>query len=489
MGIVHIRDSYNPSLVKPRGKEMSGLKTMLNPKVTAVVGVSTSNPFSPGNVIFRKLAFENRLPTYPINPKGGKVEGVQVYKSIEEAPDDIELVVISVPAKYVPGVLNQCGEKGIKSVIVVSGGFSEIGESGADLQSEIIDIANKYNISMVGPNCIGVFVPEVLDTFFLPSERVARSSKGHAAIISQSGGWLIERLEEFADRSVGIAAAISIGNAAQTKVTDFIEHFGKDDNVKVILCYIEGFGAGEGREFVEACKKIAKKKPVVVLKGGESEAGHRATQSHTSSLAGDQAVAKAAFRQYGIIQAVDEDEVMAYAKVFSFDQKYMRSDKIGTLSVSGGHGVIASDEASSYGMEFPPFSKEEQAQMKEVMTPAYRSIASFRNPCDLTGSASDIDFERVLDIMLGIDRIDAGLLLLLPYAPGISLQIGARVANVAKNHDKTVVAYVPDLDKYEVIIRGFELNGIAVSDTIEEAVQMLNGIRMRTRYLQKIGAV
>ena len=279
---------------------------MLNPNVTAVVGVSTSNPFSPGNVIFRKLAFENGLPTYPINPKGGKVEGIVVYKSITEAPNDIDLVVISVPAKYVPGVLEECGEKGIKSVIVVSGGFSEIGDTGANLQTEIIEIANKYKISMVGPNCIGVFVPEKLDTFFLPSERVAPSIKGHAAIISQSGGWLIERLEEFADRRVGIAAAISIGNAAQTKVTDFINHFGNDNNVSVIICYIEGFGEDEGRAFVEACNKIVKKKPVVVLKGGASEAGHRATKSHTSSLAGDQAVTSAAFTQYGIIHANDE---------------------------------------------------------------------------------------------------------------------------------------------------------------------------------------
>lgn len=468
---------------------MSGLKTMLNPKVTAVVGVSTSNPFSPGNVIFRKLAFENGIPTYPINPKGGKVEGIDVYKSIAEAPNDIELVVISVPAKYVPDVLEQCGAKGIKSVIVVSGGFSEVGENGASLQTEIVEIANKHKISMVGPNCIGVFVPECLDTFFLPSERVAPSTKGHAAIISQSGGWLIERLEEFANRRVGIAAAISIGNAAQTKVTDFIEHFGNDSNVNVILCYLEGFSEGEGREFVEACQKIAKKKPVVVLKGGESEAGHRATQSHTSSLAGNQAVAGAAFNQYGIIHANDEDEVMAYAKIFSFAPKYMRSDRIGTLSVSGGHGVIASDEASNYGLVFPPFSDEEQSKMRAAMNPAYQGIASFRNPCDLTGSASDTDYENVLDIMLSLDKIDAGLLLLLPYAPGISLQIGARVANVSKRHPKTVVAYVPNLGKYEVIIRGFELNGIAVADTIEEAVQMLNGIRKRTKYLQSIGFV
>ncbi|MFW9810660.1 MAG: CoA-binding protein, partial [Candidatus Thorarchaeota archaeon] len=315
---------------------MTGLKTMLNPKVTAVVGVSTLNPFSPGNVIFRKLAFENGLPTYPINPKGGSVEGVVVHKSITEAPDDIELVVISVPAKYVPGVLRECGEKKIRSVIVVSGGFSEIGASGASLQSEIVEIANKFKITMVGPNCIGVFVPDVLDTFFLPSERVARPRKGNVAIISQSGGWLIERLEEFADRDVGISAAISIGNSAQTKVTDFIEYFGNEKNIDVICAYIEGFGPGEGREFVSACNKIAPKKPVVVLKGGESEAGHRATQSHTSSLAGNLAVTMAAFKQYGIIHAVDEDEVMAYAKVFSFKPKYMRGPRVGTLTVSGG---------------------------------------------------------------------------------------------------------------------------------------------------------
>ncbi len=466
---------------------MTGLKTMLNPKVTAVVGVSTSNPFSPGNVIFRKLAFENGLPTYPINPKGGTIEGVAAYKSITEAPDDIKLAVISVPAKYVPGVLIECGEKRIKSVIVVSGGFSEVGASGASLQSEIIEIANQYKISMVGPNCIGVFVPNVLDTFFLPSERVARPRKGNVVIISQSGGWLIERLEEFAARDVGIAAAISIGNSAQIKVTDFVEYFGNDKSVDVICAYIEGFGSGEGKEFVKACKKIAPKKPVVVLKGGESEAGHRATQSHTSSLAGNHAITTAAFQQYGVIHALDEDEVMAYAKVFSFKPKYMLGPRIGTLTVSGGHGVIASDEASYYGLLMPPFSKEQQDTMRDAMTPAYQGIASFRNPCDLTGSASDIDYENVLDRMLGFETIDASLLLLLPYAPGISLQIGARVANVAKRHDKTVVAYVPDLDKYEVIIRGFEINGIPVGDTIEEAVQMLNAIRKRSKYLQRVG--
>lgn len=466
---------------------MIGLKTMLNPKVTAVVGVSTSNPFSPGNVIFRKLAFENGLPTYPINPKGGTVEGVQVHKSITAAPDDIELAVISVPAKYVPGVMTECGEKKIQSVIVVSGGFSEIGESGASLQHEIVEVANKYKITMVGPNCIGVFVPDKLDTFFLPSERVARPRKGNVAIISQSGGWLIERLEELASRDVGIAAAISIGNSAQTKVTDFVDHFGDDDSVDVILAYIEGFSDGEGERFVKACERIVPKKPVVVLKGGESEAGHRATQSHTSSLAGNNVITNAAFNQFGVIHAVDEDEVMAYTKVFSFKPKFMPGPRVGTLTVSGGHGVIASDEAAHYGLTMPPFNKEQQTTMRNVMTPAYQGIASFRNPCDLTGSASDLDYERVLDEMLAFDTIDAALLLLLPYAPGISLQIGARVANVSKKHKKTVVAYVPNLRKYEVIIRGFELNGISVGDTIEEAVQMLNGIRKRSKYLQRVG--
>ncbi len=466
---------------------MSGLKEMLNPKTTAVVGVSTSNPFSPGNVIFRKLCFENGLPTFPINPKGGTVEGQKVYKSILEAPDGIDLAVISVPSKYVPGILEQCGSKKIPSVIVVSGGFGEVGPAGSSLQTEIVDIAKKHNITMVGPNCIGVFVPDKLDTFFLPSERVARSLKGNVAIISQSGGWLVERLEEFATRDLGIAAAISIGNSAQTNVTDFIRHFGKDENVRVILAYIEGFGPNEGREFVEACAEVAPRKPVVILKGGDSEAGHRAAQSHTSSLAGDSVIAAAAFKQYGVIHAVDEDEVMAYTKAFSFNPRLMKGSRVGVMTVSGGHGVIASDEASFYGLEFPPFSEEDQEAMREVMTPAYRGIASFRNPIDLTGSAADVDYEQVLKVMLGLDYIDSALLLLLPYAPGISLQIGARVANVTKQFNKCVVAYVPDLDKYEVILRGFELNGIPVGDTIEEAVQMLNGIRVRSEFLQQIG--
>jgi acyl-CoA synthetase (NDP forming) len=167
----------------------------------------------------------------------------------------------------------------------------------------------------------------------------------------------------------------------------------------------------------------------------------------------------------------------------------MKGPRVGALTVSGGHGVIATDEAALYGLEIPPFKPEDQEAMRAVMTPAYQDIASFRNPCDLTGSASDVDFEHVLDKMLAIDYIDAALLLLLPYAPGISLQIGAKVAAVVKRHNKTVVSYVPDLEKYDIIIRGFELNGIPVGDTIEEAVQMLNGIRSRSRYLQRVGAL
>jgi acetyltransferase len=469
---------------------MTGLHKLLNPKVTAVVGVSTSNVFSPGNVIFRKLAFENALTTYPINPKGGNVEGVEVYPSITDAPDGIDLAVISVPAVSVPSVLEECGKKGIEAVIVVSGGFSETQtEQGTRLQQEIVDIANKYGMSMVGPNCIGVFVPDTLDTFFLPSERVARPRKGSVAIISQSGGWLVERLEEFAKRDVGIAAAISIGNAAHTKVTDFVHHFQHEKNVKASVAYLEGFGQDEGREFVEACARYATRKPMIVYKGGQSEAGHRATRSHTSSLGGSSAIASAAFKQFGVIEARDEDHLMACSKVFSFEPTLMKGPRVGALTVSGGHGVIATDEAAQYGLELPPFSNEDQEAMRSVMTPAYQDIASFRNPCDLTGSASDADFEHVLDKMLAIDYIDAALLLLLPYAPGISLQIGAKVAAVVKRHNKTVVSYVPDLEKYDIIIRGFELNGIPVGDTIEEAVQMLNGIRTRSRYLQSIGAL
>ncbi|MHA2214089.1 MAG: acetate--CoA ligase family protein, partial [Candidatus Thorarchaeota archaeon] len=407
---------------------MSGLKKMLNPESAAVVGVSTSNPFSPGNVIFRKLCFENALTTYPINPKGGTVEGQKVFKSISDVPGKIDLAVIAVPSKFVPQILKQCGEKKVEAVIVVSGGFGETGASGQSLQKESVDIADSFGITMVGPNCIGVFVPDTVDTFFLPSERVARSRRGNVAIISQSGGWLVERLEEFAERDVGIAAAISIGNSAQTDVTDFVDYFGEAPDVEVILAYIEGFRDLEGRRFVDTVHSVTRKKPVVVLKGGGSEAGHRATQSHTSSLAGDEAVTDAAFRQFGVLRAVDEDEVMAYSKVFSIGVRHMHGPRVGVMTVSGGHGVIASDEASHYGLEFPPFSEEQQQAMREVMTPAYQGIASFRNPCDLTGSASDIDYERVLDKMLGFDTIDAALLLLLPYAPGISLQIGARVS-------------------------------------------------------------
>ncbi len=462
------------------------LEKIFKPHAVVVVGVSHSNPFNPSNIIFKKFLYEYEVKTFAINPKGGFIEGCRVYRNFDELSGEIiDLAIIAVRATLVPSVLEACATFGIKGAIIISAGFGETeSEEGQKLQDQIVVIAKKYDLAVIGPNCIGIYHPPFIDTFFLPSERISAPRPGTIAVISQSGAWLVDQIiEKFSINNIGISAAISIGNKAVTTELDLIEYFKNDPKTKAIFFYLEGFREFEGRNFVKKARECAKIKPVVVFKGGQSEAGRRATISHTSSLAGSQAVTSDIFKQFNIIEARTEKEMMAFAKAFSSLHFPIREGRVLILSVSGGHGVVTTDVCTRYGFQVPLLSEEHQEKVRELMTEEYRSLIALQNPIDLTASAQDKDFEKILDYVLDLQEFDSVILCLLPYTVGISFQIGARLAVTIKNHQKTVVAYFPRLERYEVIIRGFELNNIPVADSIEEAVQILYGIRLRTLFL------
>lgn len=449
------------------------LSPLIKPKNMAVIGVSLSNDRHPANVVFNKNNLRRKnLTVYAVNPKGGNLAGDTVYKSIGDIPEPVDLAVLAVRADLVPDVLTQCIEAKVGGAVIISGGFAEVGR--ADLQEKITEIAKAADFPFVGPNCLGVYTPDFADTFFLPIERMVRPDPGNVAVISQSGGILVDQLIRFLDESVGLHAGLSIGNKALIRELDLLEYFEADPEVEVIVFYVEGFSKDEGRRFVTAAQ--ACEKPVVVIKSGKSEAGGRAVSSHTASLAGDYRVFSSIMAQHGILEARNDLELISYCEALSAYQCTVRGN-VGIVTGSGGHGAMAVDACVERGLKVPTFGQDLKDQIKEALLPGVRDIASLNNPVDLTGSALDEDFAATAAILGESEDVDCLLLLLLPYLPGITSDLGARLAQISRKAGKPTIAYVPKQDKYRMLVEGFELNGVPVSSSIEGAVYMVESLR------------
>ncbi|MHB8781500.1 MAG: CoA-binding protein [Candidatus Geothermincolia bacterium] len=454
------------------------LDTLFRPESVAVVGVSLTNPFHPANIIFNKNFYRAGIRAYAVNPKGGEMERRPVYRSIGEIPDHVDVAVIAVQASQVLDVIRQCGEAGVDGAIVISGGFAEVGGAGVAYQDAMVAECRRHGITMIGPNCIGVFHPPHLDSFFLPPERTVVPKSGNISVVSQSGAFLVDQiLTRFYEEDLGVRTAVSTGNRAMVDEVDLLQYFAEDDETRAICFYMEGVGS-RPREFFELASQVTPIKPVIAYVGGKSDRGQLAAASHTAALAGNNRIVSAALEQCGVIEARDETELASLAKIFDFyHHRPLAHGDIAIITTSGGHGVIAADLCETFGLNPVSFDDAEQARLSELATEAIRGIASFADPIDLTGSASDQDFERTLDYVLGLERVEGAIVLVLPYTPSITSFVGTRLGHIVRRHDKPVAAYVPALAKYGMVLEGFELNGIPVVHTIAEAAQMMCALR------------
>ncbi len=442
------------------------------PESMAVIGVSLTHDRHPANVIFSKNLLRYPVRIYGVNPKGGVYMGQKIYKAISDVPERVDLAVIAVKADVVPVVLEQCIAARVGGAVIISGGFAETGR--AELQRQCTSMAKRAGFPFVGPNCLGIYIPSRVDTLFLPTERIIRPEVGNVALVSQSGGVLVDQMLRFAEEDVGLSIGISIGNKAVIRETDLIDYLGRHEPTRVIVFYIEGFGENEGRRFVHAAWGCPK--PVIVLKSGKSSRGALAVSSHTAALAGDYAVFSACLSQFGVIEAKSESELVAFCEALSCYQKSIIG-KIAIVTGSGGHGALAVDLCSKFGLGVPGFSNELRERIRQRLSTSIRSIASLANPLDLTGSAVDDDFVEAVAELSRNEEVDCILLLLLPYLPGITADIGARLSAVYRREGKPLIAYVPHEDKYMMIIEGFELNGIPVAPSVESSILMASALK------------
>jgi acyl-CoA synthetase (NDP forming) len=452
------------------------LDPIFKAKTMAVIGLSSRNDSHPANVIYNKNRLRYPITVYPVNPKGGIVKREVVYRDVTEIPDSIDLAVIAARADYVPGIIENCIKKDVGGAVIISGGFAESGRP--ELQERMVDMAKESNFPFIGPNCLGIFSPSKIDTLFLPAERIIQPDSGNIAFVSQSGGVMVDHMVKFAGQGIGLSLGVSIGNKALIREIDLLNYLANDENTKVIVFYIEGFERDEGRKFVMAAKNCPK--PVIVIKGGKSREGVDTVSSHTASIAGDYEVFSDVMDQYNILEARNELELISYCESLNSYQTCSGS-RIGIITVSGGHGVLAVDKCSEYGLAVPHLSEETKQMIRENFTSSIQPIASLLNPIDLTGSAVDDDFLAAANVLSKSPEIDCILILVLPYSPGISVELGGRLSSICQSEDKPMIAYVPNEDKYQMLIEGFELNNVPVSSSIEGAVLMAKALFRDTK--------
>lgn len=407
------------------------LESLLKPRTVAVIGASKARD-KVGNIIVRNLiqaSFPGQV--YPINPKESEIEGRRTYASIGEVPEPVELALVAVPATRVLPVAEACGQAGVKHLIVISAGFKETGHEGLEREKELVRVAHHYGMRVVGPNCVGV-----MDTHTPLNASFAAGfpRKGNIAFISQSGAMVVAILDWSLTTGLGFSRFISLGNKGDLNESDFISDAGEDPNTQVILCYIED--VTDGPRFLEVCSRVSRKKPIVVLKSGSSQAGARAASSHTGALAGSDVAYDTAFRQAGVIRARSMAELFELATAFS-NEPVPGQDRIAIVTNAGGPGIVATDTCEQKGLSIARFGSETLDVLRRNLPPE----ANIYNPVDVLGDGRANRYRFALHKVLEDENTDGVIVLLCPTATAEPLETAKAIVEVhGKFSDKPIFA-------------------------------------------------
>lgn len=371
------------------------LKAIFEPDSIAVVGASSS-PGKWGHTIFSNIlhgGFKGRV--YPVNPKEESILGEACYPSILDIPNSPDAVVIAVPKAAAFKVVEECGQKGVKGIIMITAGFSETGEEGRELEEQLLEIVERYNMRLLGPNTLGAVNAHT----GMNASIISRLPEpGGISFITQSGTLGLALADWTMETGLGLNIVVSTGNKANIDDVDLLEYLDSDPNTSVIAMYVEGID--RGREFIRTAKGISK--PILAVKTGRTESGARAVFSHTGSLAGSDEVYSAAFRQAGIIRVENIDDLFDSALALSV-QPAPIGNRVGILSNGGGASIIASDACEQMGLTIPPLEKQARDKITELVP----GFASARNPIDTAGLATYEVYNGVVKNMLQDPNIDA----------------------------------------------------------------------------------
>ncbi|WP_304542311.1 acetate--CoA ligase alpha subunit [Desulforamulus aquiferis] len=410
---------------------MADLTPLFNPKSVAIIGAS-NNPEKIGNVIVKNIkecGFSGQI--YPVNPKEKEIEGYTCFTNLSEIPEKPDLAVICVPAKHCSNIMEECGKLGIKAAVVITAGFKEIGPAGLEMEKRLVSISNRYGIKMVGPNCVGIMDTHIpLNASF----SAGFPQKGDIAFISQSGAMLVSIMDWSRSAGLGFSRVISLGNKAVLDEADFIDAIADDPVTKVILCYIED--VHNGKHFLEAASRASKKKPVIVLKSGTSQAGAQAASSHTGALAGSDLAYETAFTQAGIIRARSMTELFDLATCFSY-QPLPQGDRIAIVTNAGGPGIVTADAIENSNLTMARFDKGTLDLFREKLPPE----ANIYNPVDVLGDAKSDRYRFAIETVLKDPHVDSVVVLVCPTAVTDAENIARQIIDLHEKYpDKPIFA-------------------------------------------------
>jgi acetyl coenzyme A synthetase (ADP forming)-like protein len=380
------------------------LSTFFNPRSVAVIGASRE-PDKLGHLVLSNIieyGFSGAI--YPINPKADEILDLKAYPSVLQVPDPIDLAVILIPARFVAPALEECGQKGVKGAIIISAGFREVGGEGVKLEKELIAIARKYNMRLMGPNCLGL-----IDTLtpLNASFAVGMPGKGKISFMSQSGALCTAVLDVALAEDVGFSHFVSLGNKADLNEIDFMEAWSEDPDSRVIMGYLEGIA--DGGRFIRVAQQVTKHKPIIAIKSGTTNAGSRAVSSHTGTLAGSERAYEAAFRQAGVLRAGSVQELFDYAVVFA-RQPLPTNDHLAIITNAGGPGIMATDACERAGLSLASLSHETM----EALRAGLPAAASVLNPVDVLGDALADRYRLAIELVLQDENVGGIIVILTP---------------------------------------------------------------------------
>ncbi len=410
---------------------MSELAGLFNPKSAAIIGASKS-PGKIGNVIVKNIIGSGyKGKVFPVNPKESEIEGLPCYPSVDKIPEPAEMAVLSVPAVRSLEIAEACGRAGVKYLVVITAGFKETGKEGLELERKLLEICRKHEMRMLGPNCVGL-----MDTHAPINASFAAGSplKGEIAFISQSGAMVLSILDWSYRVGLGFSKFISLGNKADLTEAHFIEDAAEDPNTKVILCYIED--VEKGPHFLDVARQASRKKPVIILKSGTSQAGAQAASSHTGALAGSDLAYETAFNQSGVIRARNMPELFDLAVAFA-NQPIPAGDRVAVITNSGGPGIVATDNIEEKKLKMARFSKETIEALRNYL-PAESNIY---NPVDVLGDAKADRYHFALKNVLADPGVDSAVVLVCPAAVTEPAETARAMAQMRKEYpDKPLFA-------------------------------------------------
>ena len=455
----------------------SVLDKIMKPKSIAVIGASTKEHTIGSDIMKRLQEYKFKGNIYPVNPKGGIIEGLQAYTSVLEIPGSVDLALIVVNSKFVLSTLDQCNEKGIKGICIITAGFKETGKEGAELEKELLNKIRQYGMRCVGPNCLGVVNthPDIqMDACFAES----LPERGNIGFVSQSGALGGGILNILKDLNLGFAQFISIGNQADVNAETAIEYWENDDDVKQILLYMESIQ--NPQNFRKLATRVTKKKPILALKAGRSAAGASAASSHTGSLAGADKAAAALLHQSGVIREFSLQNLFETAKVFS-NCPIPKGDRVAIITNSGGPGIMATDAVCEYGMQMAKISDETKEKLRSFLPAA----ASVKNPIDMIASAPIEHYKETLNTVVADDNVDMIIVVYLPFLGLKDIDVAKAVMEIKAEHpEKPIIGVFMTKNEFFTKLSDMDVN-IPFFMYAEQAADGLNRLNQQRLWMER----